>query len=241
MSASLITLGTCDLCDGVGTVPHSNPGGTYSCSTCNGHGVAKRGGYGGYKTAKTAATALRNGHGRKCTYCDGTGSLTYPLTLSCYRCDDGKIITSALPGQAWPEDSSRHIRYQSGRGEVAKAYADAVTIVVKGENRQGTWNEAYLGLGSIVSVTDYGTVFDSLVKAAREERLDAEVERVRGIARERIAEGTQWVKLTREDGTLAEAVVITVHRNGYSVQAVGAVERVAVPPTYTAEVLNAPV
>jgi RecJ-like exonuclease len=239
--SGVITLGTCDLCSGAGHVPHSDPGGTYKCSTCNGHGVAKRAGYGGYKTAKTAATALRNGHGRKCSYCDGSGELTYPMTLNCYRCDAGVVVTSALPGQAWPEDSTRHIRYQSGRGEVAKAYADAVTIVVKGADRMGTWNEAYLGLGSIVSVTDYGTVFDALVKAAVEDRLDAEVERVRGIARERVAEGTQWVKLTREDGTLAEAVVMTVHRNGYTVQAVGTVTRAALPPTYTEAVLNAPV
>lgn len=236
-----ITLGTCDRCAGAGTVPHSSPGETYSCSTCNGHGVAKRAGYGGYKTAKTAATALAKGHGRKCSYCDGTGELTYPLTTNCYACDHGRVIVSALPGQAWPEDT-RHIRYQSGRGEAAKAYAEAVTIVVQAANRAGTWNEAYLGLGSIVSVTDYGTVFDGMVKAAKDDTLTAEIERVRGIARERLMEGCQWVKLTREDDTLAEVVCITVHRNGYIVQASGArPELLALPPTYTEAVLNAPV
>ena len=117
-----------------------------------------------------------------------------------------------------------------------------MTVVVKGENRSGTFNESYLGLGSIVSVTDYGTLFDALVKAAREETMDAELERVRGIARDRIAEGVQWVKLTRTDDTLAEFVVITVHRNGYTITAVDAQpERVALPPTYTEAVLNAPV
>jgi hypothetical protein len=243
--SDFITLGTCDLCEGAGTVPHSMPGETYTCGTCNGHGVAKRVGYGGYKTAKTAATALRNGHGRACSYCKGTGSLTYPLTLSCHRCDNGLVIVSALPGQAWPEDSSKHIRYQSGRGEVARAYAEAVDIVVKGENRAGTWNESYLGLGSIVSVTDYGTVFDALVKAAQDDDptvLSAELERVRTIGRDRVAEGTQWTNLTRVDDTLATHCVMTVHRNGYTVRAIDArVAGVALPPTYTEAVLNAPV
>jgi hypothetical protein len=239
---STITLGTCDLCSGAGTVPHSSPGETYTCSTCNGHGVAKRAGYGGYKTAANAARALASGHGRECSYCDGKGSLTYPLTLNCYRCDQGVVVASALPGQAWPEGTSSQVRHQSGRGEQARAYADAATIIVKAANRSGTWNEAYLGLGSIVSVTDYGRVWDGMTKAAAEDRLTAEVERVRGIARERLAEGCQWVKLTRPDDTLAEVIVITVHRSGYTVQAVDArPERVILPPTYTPEVLNAPV
>jgi hypothetical protein len=184
---------------------------------------------------------MSSGHGRVCSYCKGTGSLTYPLTLPCYRCDHGVIIASALPGQAWPEGTA-HTRYQSGRGAVAQAYADAVTVVVQAQNRAGTWNESYLGLGSIVSVTDYGTVWDAMVKAQREDRLTPEIERVRGIARERLAEGTQWVKLTREDDTLAEVIVMTVHRNGYTVTAANArPESVALPPTYTPEVLNAPV
>ncbi len=234
-----ITLGTCDLCAGAGDLPHSDPGGTYACSYCDGSGVRKARGHGGYKTAAGAARALANRTGVRCD-CDG-GRRRFPDRINCYRCNSGIVVESALPGQAWPADVSSSVRYQSGRGEQAKAYADAVTIVVKGENRAGTWNESYLGLGSIVSVTDYGTVFDGMVKAAREERLDAEVERVRGIARERLAEGCQWIKLTREDGTLATHVVMTVHRNGYTVQAAGTVERVAVPPTYTPEVLNAPV
>lgn len=236
----VITLGTCARCAGDGTVPHNNPGGTYECTYCNGSGVRKRAGYGGYKTAATAARALANGHGVKCSC--GNGRLTFPDTTPCYACDHGTVVTKALPGQAWPADASTHIRYQNGRGEVAKAYAEAVTIVVQAANRAGTWNEAYLGLGSIVSVTDYGTVFGGLVKAAKDGELDAEIERVRGVARERLAEGCQWIKLTREDGTLAEVVCITVHRNGYIVQASGArAELLALPPTYTAEVLNAPV
>jgi RecJ-like exonuclease len=239
---STITLGTCDLCSGAGTVPHSSPGETYTCSTCNGHGVAKRAGYGGYKTAANAARALASGHGRECSYCDGTGSLTYPLTLNCYRCDQGVVVASALPGQAWPADASRQVRYQSARGDVAKAYADSVRIVIKGENREGTFNESFLGIGSIVSVTDYGSVFDAMVKAAREETMDAELERVRGIARERLAEGTQFVKLTRADDTLAEVILMTVHRNGYTITAVNAKpSNVMLPPTYTESVLNAPI
>ena len=234
-----ITLGTCETCEGAGRIPHSDPGGTYGCTYCDGSGVRKARGHGGYKTAAGAARALANRTGVKCD-CDN-GRRPYPDTINCWHCSAGVVVVSALPGQAWPEDATSQVRYANGRGEQAKAYADAVTIVVKGENRAGTWNESFLGLGSIVSVTDYGDVFDGLVKAAREERLDAEVERVRGIARERLAEGTQWVKLTRPDGTLATHVVMTVHRNGYTVQAAGTVERVAVPPTYTPEVLNAPV
>jgi hypothetical protein len=116
-----------------------------------------------------------------------------------------------------------------------------VTIVVKGQNREGTWNEAYLGLGSIVSVTDYGRVWDAMVAAAKADTLDAEVERVRELGRKALLDGCQWVKLTRDDGTLAEGIVVVVHRGGYTVVAANVTERVAVPPTYTAEVLNAPV
>lgn len=239
---TMIQTATCTECSGTQRVPHPGAGTTYECIYCAGSGVQKLRGHGGYKTAAGARKALANKTGRVCVDCHGSGQCVRPETTRCYSCHDGLVITRAMPGDAWAADVPRGVRYGSMRDEVAAEYSAAVRVVVRAENRPGTWNEAYLGLGSIVSSTDYGRAWDALATAARAgtDALEAAMEALREKGREALR-GTQYVKITRADDTLAETILVTLHRNGYIVQAVNArAENVALPPTYTEEVLSRP-
>ena len=238
---TMIETTACPECKGTTKIHHNRAGETYACTWCDGSGVRKLRGHGGYKTAAGAARALANRTGIKCSDCGGTGERVYPEDTHCYACHDGIVVTSALPGAAWPADCPRGVRYAMGRDDVMAAYAAAVNVVVQGQNRAGTWNEAYLGLGSVTSVTDYGRTWDALVAAAKSDTLESALDALRDKARGHLS-GTQWIKLTREDDTLATDLVVIVHRNGYTVVAANAApERVALPPTYTDEVLSRPV
>jgi len=236
----MIETTVCPECKGTQSVPHAAAGTTYSCVYCDGSGVRKARGHGGYRTAAGAAKALRAGTGIRCDVCSGTGECVRPETTRCYECTDGLVITSALPGAAWPADCPRGVRYAMGSGEVMDAYAAAVNVHVVAQNRPGTWNESFLGIGSIVSTTDYGRMWDALVKAASEDTLPAALDALRDKAREHLS-GTQWCKLTRADDTLATDLAVVVHRNGYTVVAVNAKpDAVSLPPTYTEQVLSRP-
>lgn len=240
--ATMIETSVCAECKGTQSVPHDRAGETYSCTYCDGSGVRKARGHGGYKTAAGAARALANRTGVKCRDCDGTGTKTIAAMTHCYECTDGLVVMSALPGAAWPADCPRSVRYATGRTGVMGDYSRVVNVHVKAENRPGTWNEAHLGLGSVVSCTDYGRRWDALVDAAKSDTLESALESLRDEARMQLRRGTQWIKLTREDDTLATDIVVRVHRNGYTVQAVDAREtRPVLPPTYTDEVLSRPV
>lgn len=237
---TMIETTACPECAGTQKVPHPRAGETYTCTWCDGCGVRKVRGHGGYKTAAGARKALANRTGIKCRDCDGVGTRVYPADGHCYSCHDGVVVTSALPGAAWPADVPRGVRYAMGRDEVMADYAAAVNVHVQAQNRAGTWNEAYLGLGSIVSVTDYGRRWDALVDAVKSDTLESALDTLRDEVRKGL-NGTQYVKLTRADDTLATDIAVTVHRNGYTVQAVDArPENVVLPPTYSDEVLSRP-
>ena len=239
---TMIETAVCGECKGTQSVPHHAAGTTYSCVYCDGSGVRKARGHGGYRTAAGAAKALRTGTGVRCDSCKGKGECVRPATTRCYSCHDGLVVTRAMPGAAWAADVPRGVRYGSMRDEVAAEYSAAVRVVVRAENRAGTWNEAHLGLGSIVSSTDYGRRWDAMVTAARAgtEALEAATEALREEGRQALR-GTQYVKITRADDTLAETILVTLHRNGYIVQAVNVQrENVSLPPTYTESVLSRP-
>lgn len=224
----------CATCNGIGHVAHESYGQTYECSYCDGSGVRKRAGHGGYKTAANAARALASGKGVKCQ-CDN-GRRPYPATVNCWKCTDGRVVTKAVPGDTWA-DLPRGLRFKMG-GDAMADYVDALEYVVDVQNRQGTWNEAYLGLGSIVSCTDYGRNWGALTTgddASRAAALAALVDHVRT----KDARSTQWVNFTNESGELASVVTIQVHRNGYVVMA-AARRAAALPPAYTDELLNSP-
>ena len=79
-----------------------------------------------------------------------------------------------------------------------------------------------------------------MVKAASEDTLPVALDALRDKAREHLS-GTQWIKLTRADDTLATDLAVIVHRNGYTVVAVNAKpDAVSLPPTYTEQVLSRP-
>jgi hypothetical protein len=237
-----VTVGTCGECNGTREVPHSMPGETHKCFCCNGFGVVKRTDrYHGYKTAQSAAQAVKRGFGVTCGECKGSGTGTYPLTIHCYSCKDGQIITSALPGQRW--EAGKALRYETARGDVWKAYREAVTIVITAENRAQTWGEAHLGLGSIVSVTDYGRRWDALVLAARsgdEGTLTAAIDTLRAEIRTELSP-TQWLNVIRSDDSLAEYIIVNVTRGGYVVRGADVEYRAPwLPPSY-AGVIDQPV
>jgi hypothetical protein len=240
-----IIIGTCGKCLGTSQVAHPSAGEEHGCFRCNGNGVVKRSDrYHGYKTPTTAATALRNGRGVQCSECSGTGRATFPMTLHCYSCHEGAVVTSAMPGDSFA-DVPRSLRYEHAREDAAKRYADAVDIRVIAQNRAGTFNEAHLGIGSVVSVTDYGRTWDALATAVRdggEESLNLAIDSLKAKVREESLDSFQWIKVIRADDTLAETIAVIVHRNGYVVQAVNAAPvNVSLPPAYTESVLSRPV
>jgi RecJ-like exonuclease len=240
-----VKIGTCGECHGTSTVAHARAGEEHACFRCNGNGVVKRADrYHGYANATTAATAMRNGRGMTCPECKGTGKGRFPMTTNCYSCKEGNVIESAMPGDSWAE-IDRSLRYEHARKDAAKAYADAVEIRIIAQNRAGTWNEAHLGLGSIVSVTDYGRTWDVLATAARsgdEDTLNVALDALRSKIREESLNSFQWIKVITADDTTASVIGVILHRNGYTVQAVNAApEHVSLPPTYTEEVLSRPV
>lgn len=231
-----VTIGTCSTCAGTAQVPNPGFPGSYACGYCNGTGVMKKRSYGGYRNAATAATALRNGHGVPCNECDGTGSKFYPEFNRCYACDEGRVVVEAHAGDTLPESVGRSHSIPKG---VAAVLANEMTFSLMVENRPGTFAEAYLGLGAIVSVTDYGRAFDAL-QADREAEEMALIEK----AREELL-SCQWAKIVRADTReIVERLLIDVHHNGWSLISAATVEsslHQALPPTYTPAVLNRPV
>lgn len=233
-----VVIGTHEQCNGTGEVPNPGYPGTHRCAYCEGSGVRKRRGYGGYKTAAGAAKALREKTGLRCSMCNATGQIPFPATNPC-PCRHGQVVIEAHVGDVLPEliDITSSIPR-----EVAASLAAELEVALIVEDRPGSWMEAHLGIGTVVSCTDYGDSFDLL-------RTDPVVgqERMFIRARDEIARGTQWCKLARRDTReIVDRVVVTVHRNGWNLITVATLESslnqvASLPPTYTPEVLNRPV
>jgi hypothetical protein len=241
MTTTTVTLADCATCHGTTELPNEKAGQDRQCGYCNGFGVKKRTGYGPYKTAATAATALARGTGSKCYSCNGVGSTVEPDTTHCYDCHDGKVVVSAMPGDAWG-DAPNRVKYSHMTGAAQDAYRDAVEYRVTIANRVGTWNEAHLGLGSVASCTDYGRRWDECT-APGEHNLTRRAQGIAALVDDvRTTLSTQWIQLTTADDTIADTLVIELHRHGYTVKAANArTPNFILPPTYTAELLNAPV
>ena len=241
MTVTTVQVGTCKECNGTAEIPHTMAGQDHPCFRCNGHGVVKKSDrYHGYRTAQTAATAVKRGYGTTCGECKGSGTGTFALTTRCYSCREGRVILSALPGQSWG-DAGRSLRYESGRREVMRAFMDAVDIHITAQNRPGTWNESYLGVGSLSSVTDYGRTWDALGAGVLADDLPGAIETLREKIRASVTD-TQWLNLIRSDDTMAEVLIVTVHRNGYTIRGADVDYRApSLPPTYTPALLDAPV
>lgn len=234
-------------CRGTGRIPNDNAGEHRTCSTCAGHGWRKTNG-GAYKTQQNMLAGRAKRTAEMCLSCSGKGYRVVPDDGPCYGpCTDGKIVAEAHVGDVLPGEISWD---RSIPKPVMATLAAELEIVVSAQNRQSTWNEAHLGLGCLWSVTDYGRTWDRLVVAAREDgpepgvaHLHAVVEAIREETREKLAtESVQWIKLMdRDTRVLTDRVVVLLHRGGYSLisqPSIDSGDRAALPPTYTAELLN---
>lgn len=227
---------TCTECSGDGTTEHPNPG-PVACYACNGHGIISAATGRAFKSQKTADDARRRQDMstrkrviRKCWSCEGSGFKTNPARQHCYGCHGhGKVITWATPGDVLPEwvGITDHVSR-----EAAHAWADAVTVdIQRHDGTSLTWGASTLGIGTVYACTDYGRAWEAN---------DSEALRAR--VREGMRGSLQWCKITdRETRRIADYVAVHVTSNGYAVVTDAAQrERPALPPTYTAEVLNAP-
>jgi hypothetical protein len=217
MSAAII--GPCETCQGEGKLARADAGEVRACFSCNGFRKCKRG-YGAYKTQAQA-----DRYGVPCRSCTD-GTWTAPDTNPCHSCNynPGIDIAVAHPGDVLPDVIGR---CASVPRAVAESLAAEWSIVPMWFDRGQTFGEAYLGLGSIYSVTDYG--------AAWSQDGDAIVERVReSLASDRI----QWISIMDSERTITRTIVVRVTRGGYSVIGSADVPRPMLPPTYTDEAMN---
>lgn len=153
-----------------------------------------------------------------CPKCSGTGRGPRGGVRGCKTCRGF--------GYEWDHDTRQTCGHCEGRfedfdteGRCDYAPVEAlagVDIQVVREDRPGTWNEAHLGLGTIFSVTDYGR--------AREADDDYVVGKVRESFASRAEQAIKVADFDREavagdSAAVVETIIITVHRNGYTVTA----------------------
>lgn len=161
-------------------------------------------------TCKGTGSGPRGGRG-KCRKCYGNGN----------ACDHDHRVTCAQCGGSNTKPATM---YDSVRSEMLAALCDEITWRVVRSARGQTWSEAHLGLGCIVSVTDYGAhetmTDDDLITKVRE-----------GMSY------TQACKIAdTKTGRLADFIVIDCSRNGYSVRAYwGEARRMANASDYFAD------
>jgi hypothetical protein len=136
--------------------------------------------------------------GKPCLHCgsktkDGHKYIETGKTLPCGYCNGTMIVEEGICDFA-PE-----------------FFFDHLPIKVYRQDREGSWNETYLGHGCVFSCVDYGTAF----KENDDTRIIAKV-------REHVNKGEQAIKFIRgsDDYTIADHIGIFVHRHGYSVRSV---------------------
>lgn len=262
-----ITIGACPKCDGTGrtvqgithfqitpegvpavakrgkgTTPVGEPR-VVTCWTCRGLKAADGKTYARYrdsytsfgepyKNASTLKAAITRGKAVVCKECAGVGQMReFDSEIDCYDCNGrGETVTAFEPGDVMP-GWLKLDRHPTGEG--LAAYAANVTVQVEfyGDGVLTT-GASLLGLGTVYSVTDYGRALEERDEAGLTARV-----------RESLGKHTQWTKFVSEGRVVADIVRVVVTRNGYAVVTEASAEstkRVMLPPTYTADVLNAP-
>lgn len=166
---------------------------------------------------------------RACSTCDGKGTRTWG-PIPCSRCQGtgrgprggrgtckGNGTSGCFNGRSYgtvPEYRCDHCDGRRTVPETASNYVSpgilaSIPVEVRYADRDGSWNESYLGFGCLWSSTDYGRRFEARDDAA----LVAEVR----------AGQAQACAITREldDGELrlADVIVVTVTRSGYAPRA----------------------
>lgn len=211
------------------------------CWKCKGFGVLRKGGYNAYKSQAMADKGKAAKTAERCDICYGKGAFKYVhVEGDCISCSG----TGVTP--VWV-DGNTHVHpdvdlYKYAR-DFYKEWAKNVTVVVVTDNKW-TWADAHLGLGSIVSCTDYGRMADLLLSEGE----DAVKAKVIADFEEGRHGGDQLIKIVdKETRRIANTLAIRVTRGGYSLHAVmidgdevKQVDRTSylLPPTYTDEVLN---
>lgn len=214
-----------------------------TCWSCNGLTVRKR--HGAYASAATAQRGIANRTAERCTYCEATGHMLRLRVLrKCWDCSGQGRMPIYVPGGVLPEPFSHCDRMAT---VVAEAFAGIVNLHVTTKPTL-SWGEANMGLGSVYTVVDYGDRW----KACRERLLAQDqsaidiaaiFEPLKAEIREHLAKDRiQWVKiLDRESRVMASDLVIFLTPNGYTVKAANVAQaKPLLPPTYTDEVLDAP-
>ena len=162
----------------------SGPGtefGTKPCEVCHGTGKGKRGKPGG------------------CRECHGLGrNVDMQSRVPCARCK-GNYKGYGM------EDRYSFVP----RGPLMNEILARVPLRLVRQDRAQTFNEAYLGLGSLFSVSDYGRAWETKSDAAL-------LDKVREEIRTSIVQVTHIVN---DEDELPSDFIIVVQRGGYSVRA----------------------
>lgn len=195
----------------------------------DGRTYARAGYHGAYKNTAALKAAVTRGTAVLCGQCAGTGQVCLlPYVKACYSCSG----VGAFP--VWDPDVDPILPPQTGicdhaPTEFIAAWLESCRIEVVRLDRGQTFNEAYLGLGTLWSTTDYGdaarTPDAELIAKVREQMLTSRI---------------QFITITdRETRRVATHLVITVTRNGYAPRVIDKGQtRPLLPPTYTDDALN---
>jgi hypothetical protein len=203
------------------------------CKSCDGIGRQTQAGR-AYTSPAMREKARAGRVGRTCYSCDGTGrQWKVPIFSQCHHCRGWGRDIVPVPFPAALKMPEGFELTHSVPGEWMADYYAQVDMVALRRDRPGTWNEANLGLGSIVSVSDYGDAW----KANDDDALIRQIRR-------RADWSVQWCKyVSRETRLLATRLVVLIHRDGYKTVSEASLDqasRLILPPTYTAELLDAP-
>ena len=126
-----------------------------------------------------------------------------PRGLKSQKIDTEKPTHSSYLGLNYSSDR----RHDSIPKEEKEAYFGRVPIVIQGEGqRSQTFNEGYLGFGTVVSVTDYGDY-----------RTRSKQDLIDEVRKNLIDHYAQYSSVVAEDGTIARRLIISTNRSGYAV------------------------
>lgn len=209
------------------------------CWKCHGFGVLKKGGYDGYKSQAMADKGIAKKTATRCNICFRKGSFKYVhVVRDCISCSGVGSKPGWTKGATHVPDEVDVFDYPSS--EFWKGWFEEVEMVVITDGKW-TWADAHLGLGGLVSCTDYGSMARVLINEGE----DAVIAKVR---EDRSNQSNQMVKaVNKETKQIANLLAIRVTPQGYQLVPVikdgdsiqkADTTRPLLPPTYTDEVLN---
>jgi hypothetical protein len=167
---------------------------------------------------------------KQCTRCGGRGD--QPTHITCPRCNGtqrgprgGRGGCGCYGGKVWDHENRVTCDNCHGNpdGASRETWTDAapveavmsMSLIVIRQDRGGSWNESYLGLGCLWSSVDYGERWE------REDDTPLLEEIVEQLRHDR----TQACKIIASDydrdaptAQVARGLAILLHRNGYSVR-----------------------